>query len=46
MMAPLVTEALSSLPDHLHSHGSAIVTTIQQVAGAPSALPLSSPSRR
>lgn len=34
MMAPLVTEALSSLPDHLHSHGSAIVTTIQQVAGA------------
>jgi len=34
MMTPLNTYALSSLPDHLYSHGSAILTTIQQVAGA------------
>ncbi|MFR9727918.1 MDR family MFS transporter [Saccharopolyspora sp. MS10] len=34
MMTPLMTEALSSLPDHLHSHGSAIMATLQQVAGA------------
>lgn len=34
MMTPLMTEALGSLPDDLHSHGSAILTTLQQVAGA------------
>lgn len=34
MMTPLMTEALSSLPDHLYSHGSAILSTLQQVAGA------------
>ncbi|WP_007027236.1 DHA2 family efflux MFS transporter permease subunit, partial [Saccharomonospora iraqiensis] len=34
MMTPLMTEALGSLPDHLYSHGSAILTTLQQLAGA------------
>ncbi|GAA2797065.1 DHA2 family efflux MFS transporter permease subunit [Saccharopolyspora taberi] len=34
MMAPLMTSALSSLPDQLYSHGSAIMATLQQVAGA------------
>ncbi|WP_022900589.1 MDR family MFS transporter [Humibacter albus] len=34
MMAPLNTDALSSLPEHLYSHGSAILNTVQQVAGA------------
>ena len=34
MMTPLMTEALGALPDHLYSHGSAIMTTLQQVAGA------------
>ncbi|WP_433869013.1 MDR family MFS transporter [Saccharopolyspora sp. CA-218241] len=34
MMTPLMTESLSALPDHLYSHGSAILSTLQQVAGA------------
>jgi DHA2 family lincomycin resistance protein-like MFS transporter len=34
MFTPLMTDALSSLPDRLYSHGSAIMTTLQQVAGA------------
>jgi MFS transporter, DHA2 family, lincomycin resistance protein len=34
MMSPLMTEALSALPGSLYSHGSAILTTLQQVAGA------------
>lgn len=34
MMTPLMTEALSALPGHLYSHGSAILATLQQVAGA------------
>lgn len=34
MMTPLMTEALGALPGHLYSHGSAIMTTLQQVAGA------------
>ncbi|QUH03711.1 multidrug efflux MFS transporter [Saccharopolyspora erythraea] len=34
MMTPLMTESLSALPAHLHSHGSAILSTLQQVAGA------------
>ncbi|MEU3274924.1 DHA2 family efflux MFS transporter permease subunit [Saccharomonospora sp. NPDC006951] len=34
MMTPLMTEALGSLPDQLYSHGSAILATLQQVAGA------------
>lgn len=34
MMTPLMTEALDVLPDSLYSHGSAILTTLQQVAGA------------
>jgi len=34
MMTPLMTESLSGLPGHLHSHGSAILSTLQQVAGA------------
>lgn len=34
MMTPLMTEALGVLPDKLYSHGSAIMTTLQQVAGA------------
>ncbi len=34
MMTPLMTTALSSLPDSLYSHGSAIMNTLQQLAGA------------
>ncbi|GAB3700999.1 DHA2 family efflux MFS transporter permease subunit [Saccharopolyspora tripterygii] len=34
MMTPLMTASLGSLPDHLYSHGSAILGTLQQVAGA------------
>ncbi|MGP4017279.1 DHA2 family efflux MFS transporter permease subunit [Saccharopolyspora sp. 5N708] len=34
MMTPLMTESLSALPNHLYSHGSAILATLQQVAGA------------
>lgn len=34
MMTPLMTEALGVLPNSLYSHGSAILTTLQQVAGA------------
>ena len=34
MMTPLLTEALAVLPNTLYSHGSAIMATLQQVAGA------------
>jgi len=34
MMTPLMTDALNSLPEHLYSHGSAIMSTLQQVMGA------------
>ncbi|GAA3524586.1 MFS transporter [Aeromicrobium flavum] len=34
MFTPLMTSALGSLPQHLYSHGSATVSTLQQVAGA------------
>nr|WP_143218995.1 MDR family MFS transporter [Actinokineospora bangkokensis] len=34
MITPLMTDSLSSLSDHLYSHGSAILSTLQQVAGA------------
>ncbi len=34
MMTPLMTTSLSSLPQELYSHGSAIMTTLQQLAGA------------
>ncbi|MXG90406.1 MDR family MFS transporter [Nocardioides flavescens] len=34
MFTPLLTSALGSLPQQLYSHGSAIVGTVQQVAGA------------
>ena len=34
MMTPLMTESLAVLPDYLYSHGSAILSTLQQVAGA------------
>ncbi|WP_371333494.1 MDR family MFS transporter [Pseudonocardia sp. Ae168_Ps1] len=34
MFTPLMTDALGSLPGDLYSHGSVIVTTMQQVAGA------------
>ncbi|MDN4160943.1 MDR family MFS transporter [Nocardioides abyssi] len=34
MFTPLLTSALGSLPAHLYSHGSATVSTLQQVAGA------------
>lgn len=34
MITPLMTDALSRLPGDLDSHGSAIVATFQQVAGA------------
>ena len=34
MMTPLMTTALSSLPKKLYSHGSAIMNTFQQLAGA------------
>jgi DHA2 family lincomycin resistance protein-like MFS transporter len=34
MMTPLMTDSLGVLPNHLTSHGSAILTTLQQVSGA------------
>ncbi len=34
MFTPLFTSALGSLPGHRYSHGSAMVGTVQQVAGA------------
>lgn len=34
MFTPLFTSSLGSLPRHLYSHGSAMLSTIQQVAGA------------
>ncbi len=34
MFSPLLTAALGALPQRLYSHGSAIVSTLQQVAGA------------
>jgi DHA2 family lincomycin resistance protein-like MFS transporter len=34
MLTPLITDALGRLPRDLDSHGSAIVATVQQVAGA------------
>lgn len=34
LMTPLMTTALSSLPDNLYGHGSAIMNTLQQLAGA------------
>ena len=34
MFTPLMTDALGVLPDRFHSHGSAILTTLQQVGGA------------
>ncbi|QVQ50878.1 multidrug efflux MFS transporter [Spiractinospora alimapuensis] len=34
MFTPLLTGALGSLPQRLYSHGSAVVGTVQQVAGA------------
>jgi DHA2 family lincomycin resistance protein-like MFS transporter len=34
LFTPLFTSGLASLPKHLYSHGSAVVGTLQQVAGA------------
>ncbi|SDB83313.1 MFS transporter, DHA2 family, lincomycin resistance protein [Raineyella antarctica] len=34
VMTPLMTVSLSSLPRHLYGHGSAIMNTLQQLAGA------------
>ncbi|WP_260853323.1 MDR family MFS transporter [Kocuria palustris] len=34
MITPLMTSALGSLPQSLYSHGSALLNTLQQVAGA------------
>lgn len=34
MMTPLMADSLGALPDWLHSHGSALLATLQQVAGA------------
>jgi DHA2 family lincomycin resistance protein-like MFS transporter len=34
MMTPLFTDGLNDLPEHLYSHGSAIMATLQQVMGA------------
>jgi DHA2 family lincomycin resistance protein-like MFS transporter len=34
MFTPLFTSGLGSLPSNLYSHGSAIVGTVQQLAGA------------
>ena len=34
MMTPLMTDALGALTDELYSHGSALLATLQQVAGA------------
>nr|WP_299037910.1 MDR family MFS transporter [uncultured Pseudokineococcus sp.] len=33
VFTPLLTSALGSLPPHLYSHGSAVVSTVQQLAG-------------
>jgi DHA2 family lincomycin resistance protein-like MFS transporter len=34
MITPLMAESLGVLPNRLYSHGSAILSTIQQLAGA------------
>ncbi len=34
MFTPLMTDALGALPDRLYAHGSAIMTTLEQVGGA------------
>lgn len=34
LFTPLFTSSLGSLPPQLYSHGSALIGTIQQVAGA------------
>ncbi len=34
LMTPVMTSALGSLPQRLYSHGSAIINTLQQLAGA------------
>lgn len=34
MMTPLMADSLGALPDRLHSHGSALLAALQQVAGA------------
>lgn len=34
LMTPLMTTSLASLPGHLYGHGSAIMNTLQQLAGA------------
>jgi DHA2 family lincomycin resistance protein-like MFS transporter len=34
MLTPLMTSALGSLPADLYGHGSAVISTLQQVAGA------------
>jgi DHA2 family lincomycin resistance protein-like MFS transporter len=34
MITPLFTSALGSLPRNLYGHGSAIINTVQQLAGA------------
>ena len=34
MFTPLMTDALGALPDRLYSHGSAIMSTLQQLGGA------------
>lgn len=34
LFTPLFTSSLGSLPKHLYSHGSAVIGTVQQVAGA------------
>ncbi|MFS1301997.1 DHA2 family efflux MFS transporter permease subunit [Streptosporangium longisporum] len=34
MITPLMTDSLGALPSRLYSHGSAILSTLQQVAGA------------
>jgi len=34
LLPPLFTAGLGSLPMHLYSHGSALISTVQQVAGA------------
>ena len=34
LFTPLFTSSLGSLPAHLYSHGSAVIGTVQQVAGA------------
>jgi DHA2 family lincomycin resistance protein-like MFS transporter len=34
MVTPLMTSALASLPTDLYGHGSAVISTLQQLAGA------------